>query len=190
MRRAKNAFNTIWKRRHNTPEGILAIRYSLKALSDIGFHNIALTKVTGDGCPSFEYMLSHNATTMWESWWRSEDVYSRNHPMLGAVAEWAASSVAGVSLAPTTLGGQELLFWPRIPTSALVVQYASATQGTKRGDASIAWEFMNLPENKTAYDSALVQVHIRVLVPPGSTATLRLPRHGWQNLDQVRRSLA
>jgi hypothetical protein len=114
---------------------------------------------------------------MWESWWRSEDVYSRNHPMLGAVAEWASSSVAGVSLAPTTIGGQEVLFWPRIPTSAVVVQYASATQGTKRGDASIAWEFVDLPEDRATYDSAVVKVHIRVLVPPGSTATLRLPSH-------------
>jgi len=81
-------------------------------------------------------------------------------------------------LAPTTLGGQEVLFWPRIPTSAVVVQYASATQGTKRGDASIAWEFLNLPEEKSSYDSAVVKVNIRVLVPPGSTATLRLPSYG------------
>ena len=171
-------FYTLWKRRHHTPEGILAVRYGLKALSDIGFHNIALSKVTGEGCPSFEYMLSHNATTMWESWWRSEDLYSRNHPMLGAVAEWASSSVAGVSLAPTTIGGQELLFWPRIPTSAVVIQYASATQGTKRGDASIAWEFLDLPKDKRSYDSAVVRAHMRVLVPPGSTAVLRLSTYG------------
>jgi hypothetical protein len=172
------SFLTLWKRRHNTPEGILAIRYSLKALSDIGFHNIALSKVTGDGCPSFEYMLSHNATTMWESWWRSEDLFSRNHPMLGAVSEWIVSSVAGASLAPTTIGGRELLFWPRIPTSAVIVQYASAIQGTKRGEASVAWEFQGLPDDKSLFDSAEVKVRIRVLVPPASTATLRLPTHG------------
>jgi hypothetical protein len=168
-------FRTMWTHRHNTPEGILAIRYELKTLSDMGFHNIALSKVTGVGCPSFEYMLSHNATTMWETWWRSEDIYSRNHPMLGAVAEWLSSSVAGVSLAPTTVGGEAILFWPRIPTSAVIVQYASATQGTKRGDASIAWEFLHLPEDERSYDSAVVKVHIRVLVPPSSTATLKLP---------------
>jgi len=176
--KGEDKYDIVWKRRHHMPEGILAIRYSLKALSDMGFHSIALTKATGEGFPGFEYMLSHNATTMWESWWRSEDIYSRDHPMLGAVSEWAASSVAGVSLDPKTLGGQEILFWPRIPISAVVVQYASATQGTKRGDASIVWEFLNLPEDKSSYDSALVTVHMRLLVPPGSTGTLRLPTYG------------
>jgi hypothetical protein len=176
--KGEECFRTIWRRRHHTPEGILSIRYSLKTLSDIGFHNIALSKVTGDGFPSFEYMLSHNATTLWETWWRSEDVYSRNHPMLGAISEWAVSSVAGVSLAPTTIGGKELLFWPRVPKSAVIVQYASASQGTKRGDAAIAWEFLGLPKNKTLLDSGVVEVHIRILVPPSSVAILRLPCYG------------
>lgn len=98
--------------------------------------------------------------------------------MLGAVAEWAAPSVAGVSLAPTTIRGQELLFWPRIPTSVEVVQYASATEDTKRGYASIAWQFLDLPKDKKHYDPAVVKIHLRILVPSGSTATLRLPRPG------------
>jgi hypothetical protein len=176
--RGEERFQTMWRSRHNTPEGILALRYSLNALSDMGLHNIALSKVTGDGFPSFEYMLSHNATTMWESWWRSEDVYSRNHPMLAAVSEWAVSTVAGISLAPTTNGGRELLFWPRVPKSAITVQHASASQGTKRGDAAIAWEFLGLPQNETLLDSAVVKVHIRILVPPSSVAILSLPAYG------------
>lgn len=121
-------------------EGIFAIRYSMKILSEMvsfvtvhilsycttlitnhnrsplyhlhgrqGFHNIALRKAAGNGFGTFEYMLSHNSTTMWESFWRSEDVFSRNHPMLGAVAEWMSSSAAGVSLSPTTTGGRKML---------------------------------------------------------------------------------
>jgi hypothetical protein len=160
--------------RHSTSEGILGIRYSLKTLSDFGFHNIALTRVSGDNFPGFAFMMSFNATTMWESWWRSEDLYSRNHPMLGAVAEWAASAVAGVSLAPTTVGGKDLLFWPRIPTNADVVTYASATQGTKRGDAAIAWRF----EGHKFKSGRTVQVRIRILAPPGSNALFRLPIYG------------
>lgn len=93
--------------------------------------------------------------------------------MLGAVAEWLPASVAGVELDPTAVGGEKILFWPRIPKSADIVQYASATQGTKRGDASIAWKFLNLPSVRS---SATVKVHIRVLVPPSSTSRLMLPR--------------
>eukprot|EP00978_Attheya_sp_CCMP212_P003157 scaffold6566_cov49-Attheya_sp.AAC.1 len=160
--------------RHSTAEGILGIRYSLKTLSDFGFHNIALSRVSNGNFPGFAYMMSFNATTMWETWWRSEDLYSRNHPMLGAVAEWASSSVAGVSLAPTTTGGKDLLFWPRIPTNADVVVYASATQGTKRGDAAIAWRF----EGAKLKNARTVKVRIRILAPPGSNALFRLPIYG------------
>lgn len=80
---------------------------------------------------TWEYILSHNGTTHWESWWRSEDLYSHNHPMLGASAEWMASSVAGVSLSPTTFGGKEVIFWPRFPNSAKDFTYASAVSNHK-----------------------------------------------------------
>jgi hypothetical protein len=69
----------------------------MKTLSEMGFHNIALRKAAGTGMATPEYMMSHNATTMWESFWRSEDFYSRNHPMLGALAEWMSASAAGVT---------------------------------------------------------------------------------------------
>lgn len=112
-----------------------------------------------------------------ETWWRSEDVYSRNHPMLGAVAEWLSSSVAGVSLSPRTVGGEAVLFWPRIPTVHVCscCSIRECDTGHQRGDASIAWEFLYLPEDERSYDSAIVRVHIRVLVPPSSKATLKLP---------------
>jgi hypothetical protein len=156
-------------------EGIFAIRYALKTLSDFGFHHIALRKASGIGIGTTEYMLTHNATTLWESWWRSEDYYSRNHPMLGAIAEWMSSSVAGVSVHPTTVGGRQALFWPRFSKSATMLKFASSIQGTPVGDFAIAWRFENLPHNRDDYDSALVTVRIRVLVPPGGSGVLRLP---------------
>jgi hypothetical protein len=166
-----------WSQWHGFSEGIFAIRYALKTLSENGYHNVALDKANGFGVGTWEYMLSHNATTHWESWWRSEDLYSHNHPMLGASAEWMVSAVAGVELEPTTTGGREVLFWPRFPNSANTLEYAGATQGTRRGDFSIAWEFLNLPQDKTMYDSATVQIHIRCYVPPDGKAVLRLPEY-------------
>ncbi len=166
-----------WSQWQGFNEGILAVKYSLKTLSDNGFHNVALNKASGFGCGTFEYMLSHNATTMWESWWRSEDLYSHNHPMLGASAEWMVSSVAGVGLHPKTTGGSTVLFWPRLPNSASVLQYAGATQGTRRGDFSIAWRFEDLPSNEDLYDSAIVAIRIRLFVPPDGNAFLRIPEY-------------
>mmetsp|Transcript_40975 Transcript_40975/g.72060 ORF Transcript_40975/g.72060 Transcript_40975/m.72060 type:complete len:1376 (-) Transcript_40975:70-4197(-) len=164
-----------WSQWQGFNEGIFAIRYALKTLSDMGFHHIALRKAAGFGFATSEYMMRHNATTMWESWWRSEDLYSRNHPMLGAMAEWMSSSVAGVSHYPTTTGARKMLFWPRFPKSATTLEYASATQGTVRGDYSIAWRFEDLPADKSQYNSATVQVRVRFLVPPGGEGVVRPP---------------
>jgi hypothetical protein len=65
-----------------------------------------------------------------------------------------------------TVGGQDLVFWPRVPKDSSVVEYASAEQGTKRGDAAIAWKFQTI--DKTT------KVYVRILVPPSSKATLQL----------------
>lgn len=164
-----------WSQWHGFSEGIFAVRYALQTLSDNGFHNLALGKATGFGCGTFEYMLSHNATTHWESWWRSEDLYSHNHPMLGATAEWMVSSVAGVQLHPSTTGGKRVLFWPRFPNSAKDLTYARATQGTRRGDFSIAWRFEDIPED--SFDSGVVKIHIRLFIPPDGEAVFRLPEY-------------
>uniref|UniRef100_A0A7S3DXN1 Alpha-L-rhamnosidase six-hairpin glycosidase domain-containing protein n=2 Tax=Entomoneis paludosa TaxID=265537 RepID=A0A7S3DXN1_9STRA len=160
-----------WKLRYAVNSGILDVKYTFKTLSDMGFHDIGLSKASGLQFPSFGYMMSFNATTLWETWWRSEDLYSRNHPMFGAIGEWLPGSVAGISLHPSTVGGQELIFWPRIPMNRLVVDYASAIQGTKRGDAAIAWKFVNTDQG----DGTSATVLIRVLVPPSTKANLRLP---------------
>ena len=164
----------MYKTRYAIDGGILGIRYSLKTLSEMGFHNIALTKASGSYMPSYGMMLSFNATTLWETFWRSEDTYSRNHPMMGAVAEWLASAVAGISLLPSTTGGDELLYWPRIPNtidSVKTVRYANARQGTKWGDAYIAWMLVA----STSSDADAHSLVIRLVVPPGSTGKLRLP---------------
>jgi hypothetical protein len=42
-----------WSQWHGFSEGIFAVRYSLKTLSDNGFHNVALGKATG------EYKMHH-----------------------------------------------------------------------------------------------------------------------------------
>jgi hypothetical protein len=95
--------------------------------------------------------------------------------MLGAYAEWMASSVAGLSLYPTTTGGRKVLFWPRFPNSATILEHANTIQGTQLGDFAIAWRFENLPSDKTLYNSAFAKIRIRFLVPPNGEAVIRLP---------------
>lgn len=93
----------------------------------------------------------------------------------GAFAEWMAAAVAGVALYPTTTGGRTALIWPRFPKSAATLQYASAIQGTARGDFAIAWRFERLPINTSNHNSAFVTIRIRFLIPPSAAGALRLP---------------
>ena len=171
----------LYRMRYALMTGLFGIKYSLKTLSDNGFHSLGLTKASGSYMPSFGLMLSFNATTLWETFGRSEDVYSRNHPMMGAIAEWLAESVAGISLSPTTVAGKDLLFWPRISStneSAHIIHQASATQGTKSGTAAIAWKLLNSTTVRKRSGRGTQQIAhavIRILVPPGSRAGIRLP---------------
>ncbi|KAL3906213.1 MAG: hypothetical protein SGARI_004104 [Bacillariaceae sp.] len=87
--------------------------------------------------------------------------------MAGYFRCWRRSGAYGTCIC-LTVAGEELVFWPRIPKETTTVEYASAEQGTKRGDAAIAWQFRNIEKDKSA------QVVIRIVVPPSSKATLKL----------------
>jgi hypothetical protein len=91
------------------------------------------------------------------------------------MSEWMSASAAGVSIFPKTTGGQKMMFWPQFPHSASTVKFASAEQGSARGDFAIAWRFEGLPEDESQYDSAVVTIRVRMLVPPSGEAELRFP---------------
>jgi alpha-L-rhamnosidase len=40
------------------------------------------------GFPGWLHMIERGATTLWETWKESDDVYSNCHPMFGSVDEW------------------------------------------------------------------------------------------------------
>lgn len=55
------------------------------------------------------------------------------------------------------------------------MKYASAEQGSMRGDFAIAWQFEDLPDDESQYDSAIVNIRVRLLVPPTGEGSLRFP---------------
>ena len=68
--------------------GIFSTRYMLMALSENGRADLARRIVLHEGFPGWLYMLERGATTIWETWKESDDVYSNCHPMFGSVDEW------------------------------------------------------------------------------------------------------
>ena len=68
--------------------GIFSTRYLLMYLSEHGRRDLAEKVVLHRGFPGWLHMLDRGATTLWETWRESDDVYSNCHPMFGSVDEW------------------------------------------------------------------------------------------------------
>ena len=68
--------------------GIFSTRYMLLYLSGHGQHELARRIVRHRGFPGWLHMLDRGATTLWETWKESDDVFSNCHPMFGSVDEW------------------------------------------------------------------------------------------------------
>jgi alpha-L-rhamnosidase len=68
--------------------GIFSTRYMLLALSENGRVDLARKVVLHRGFPGWLHMLERGATTLWETWRESDNIFSNCHPMFGSVDEW------------------------------------------------------------------------------------------------------
>lgn len=129
--------------------------------------DLAIEMLLDDSHPSFGYMISEQATTLWESWegTEHEQVGSRNHIMYGGnVGIYPYTALAGidtVSSAAST-AWHHLLMGPT-PSAATLLGSASASVLTPRGLASVSWSWHS------------PRFSINVTVPIGSTAEVSIP---------------
>jgi len=136
------------------------------ALTDAGRPDLAYRLLLQTGCPSWLYSVTMGATTVWERWdsmlpdgrINPGEMTSFNHYALGAVADWLHRRVAG--LAPAEPGYRRLSVAPE-PGHRLTS--ASARHLTPYGEAAVAWE------------RAGGELTVRLTVPVGVTADVRLP---------------
>lgn len=77
--------------------GIFSTRYMLMYLAEHGKNDLARKIVLHRGFPGWLHMLDRGATTLWETWKESDDIYSNCHPMFGSVDEWILKYGSGVS---------------------------------------------------------------------------------------------
>lgn len=138
------------------------------ALTVTGHVDAAYALLMQTSSPSFLYPMTMGATTIWERWdsvlpdgtVNATGMTSLNHYALGAVADWLHRVVGG--LERTSPGWRTFRVAPR-PGGGLTS--ARSTHDTVRGRAESAWR---------AVDGAL---HLDVVVPEGSLATVVLPLH-------------
>ncbi|GAA4079019.1 family 78 glycoside hydrolase catalytic domain [Nonomuraea soli] len=151
---------------HRIGTGFAGTPLICDALTDAGYLDDAYRLLLQTAPPSWLYAVTMGATTIWERWdsllpdgsVNAGEMTSFNHYALGAVADWMHRVVAG--LAPLEPGYRRFLAHPR-PGGGLT--HARTAHLTPYGRAEVGWEIA---------DGLLV---VRVLVPPNTTAEVRLP---------------
>ncbi len=103
-------------------------------LMEGGEGDLALTLISADEVGGYGSMLSHGATTVWESWhgWDSHD-----HPMFGGCARLLFSAILGIRQPEGNAGFNELLIAPVTPRSLPFAKGSRLVGGDK---VAVAWE--------------------------------------------------
>ena len=158
---AQSLVDDIRKHDNPLPTGEIGASHLVRALTETGHDDVALTLAQQTSYPSWGYMLrTPRATgTLWERW--EDNDMSKNHSFLGGgMALWLLNSVAGIR--PSQPGYAEIEFKPSLAVVKNLTN-ASATIPTVRGDAAISW---------TRKDAV---VTLDVTVPPNSRARIFVP---------------
>ncbi len=143
--------------------GIFGTKYMLEVLSADDSADLAGQIVNRRAFPGWGFMLENNATTLWETWRPSDNVYSQNHPMFGSVDEWLMKHVLGISLAADAVGSDKIVIRPQAVAG---VTWARGSYQSPRGPVRVAWQ---LTEG---------QMKLSIELPAGVTAKVWSMKEG------------
>jgi len=140
--------------------GIFGTKYMLNALTDSGRAEVAYEIANQRTFPGWGFMLANGATTLWEHWEFSDNIYSHDHPMFGSVSEWFYKALAGIKPAPDAVGFDKIIIAPQ-PVGDL--KWAKGSYDSVRGKIISEWR---KSEGK---------FYLHAKIPVGATATVILP---------------
>jgi alpha-L-rhamnosidase len=149
--------------------GIQSTVRAMLQLSKWGYNEQAYRLITSTTVPSWGYMVEGGGgTTIWERWdgwvegrgFANEGMNSFNHYAIGAVGEWMARVIGGLSPDENAPAWEHFNVCP-LPGGGL--QWANFQYDSPRGRIDSSWRF----ENEV--------FHLQLTVPPNTSATVTLP---------------
>lgn len=152
--------------RHLTT-GNICTRFGIEVLFRMGEEDLAWHLISQTEYPSWGFMLVNGATTVWERWEKlgandfMAEMAAMNHPMNGSAVVSLYKYLAGILPDETNPGFGNIIFRPVFPKKA---PDAGAQIATVRGKVSSRWI---RKDNR---------IHLKITVPPGSTAAVYLPK--------------
>jgi len=132
----ENIVNDVKQRDTHLSTGFIGTAYLLPLLSQHGHHDLAYELAVQTTYPSWGYMPTKGATTIWELWNSDTEgpgMNSRNHFALGSAGEWYYSWLAGIR---PQAGYKQMLIAPR-PVGDLT--WVDASVNTEYGPVRSHW---------------------------------------------------
>jgi len=108
----KVLLDQIKEKKEHISTGIFGTKYLLEVLSENGLSDLACRVAGQKDFPGWGYMLEKGATTLWEHWDYSDNVYSHNHPMFGSISGWFYKYIAGIRPAEDAVGYNKIILQP------------------------------------------------------------------------------
>ena len=141
--------------------GIFGTKYILEALSASGNADHVYKIVNSTQYPGWGFMMNNGATTIWETWKESDNVYSNCHPMFGSVTEWFYRWLGGIRPDPDNPGFKKFIIAPSTPDG---LNFVKCSYQSPYGEIVSDW-------NKTGPGNTVYEMKI----PEGSIASVVLP---------------
>jgi alpha-L-rhamnosidase len=144
--------------------GIVGQQWLMQTLTNNGHIDVAYQLAKQTTYPSWGYMLSQNATTIWELWngnVAGPSMNSGNHLMLlGDLSTWMYEDLAGIRTDVKQPGFKHILVQPQIVGD---LEFVRASHDSPYGRIATDW------------NRAGDHLTLRVTIPPNTTATVYVP---------------
>ena len=143
--------------------GIHGTKYLLPALTEVGRADLAYELATQTTYPSWGYMISKGATTVWEVWQfkTGPGMNSHDHPALASVGAWFYRTLGGINVGSGGAGYRHIQIQPHMVED---LKWASASVETLRGTVACAWS----RQRRT--------ITMDVQIPVNSDAVIGIPK--------------
>lgn len=145
--------------------GMIGIQWLMRELSRMGRADVAFALASTDKYPSWGYMASKGATTIWELWngdTASPKMNSGNHVMLlGDLLPWTFENLGGIMSDVEKVAYKHIIMKPDF--SIPDISYVDASYETPYGKVVSHWK------------KNLIQLNWHVEIPVNTTANLYFP---------------
>ena len=136
--------------------GIFGTKYILETASKNISPSFVFDIVNSKAYPGWGFMVDNGATTLWETWKESDDIYSNNHPMFGSVSEWFYRWLGGIRPDPNHPGFKKFILAPSVSNTLEYVNtghkspYGNIVSNWKKESSGTYLYEITIPKNSTA----------------------------------------